>query len=372
MTDLRESPGWTEGDSRHFIDYGAWFVPERETQIDTICSVIPPASDGAVIVDVCCGEGLLSQTLARRFPRSESHALDGSRTMRASATRKLEATGVAHRVSVIDLAQRGWRTFDTPVHAFASSLAIHHLDGPAKARLFQDLSAVLAPGGVLVTCDLVEAQREAGRELWSRHWDDGVRERSLALDGDEKTLEFSRDDGWNYYADPDAGPVDMPLTQLDQMLWMADAGLTRIDVHWLRAGHAISSGMKPQEEGFSDIDDPPAEPETMCEGPIVQAGGRPMGKVEEVTTQGDSRSRIAASRWESGQEHSLWEGQMALVEHLERDGWEETLTLPPVVVPSADASDQEQLRSKVWPLPGTSQLTVARSHPSQRVGPGDL
>ena len=53
------------------------------------------------------------------------------------------------------------------------------------------------------------------------------------------------DHGWNYYADPDADPADMPSTLFDQMLWMADAGLTGIDVHWLRAGHAIFSGMKP-------------------------------------------------------------------------------------------------------------------------------
>ena len=246
MIDSREPPGWTEDDSRHFIDYGAWFVPERETQIDTICSVVPPPTDGAVIVEICCGEGLLCQALADRFPRAEIHALDGSPAMLASARRKLEAAGAAHRVARIDLARRDWRTFDTPVHAFVSSLAVHHLDGPAKARLFRDLSAALAPGGVLVICDLVEAQRDAGRELWKRHWDDGVRERSLALDGDERMLEFFRADGWNYYADPDADPVDMPSTLLDQLLWMADAGLTGVDVHWLRAGHAIFSGIKPR------------------------------------------------------------------------------------------------------------------------------
>ena len=253
MTDSREPPRWTENDSRHFIDYGAWFVPERETQIDTVCGVIPPAPDGAVIVDVCCGEGLLSGALARRFPRAEVHALDGSQKMLASARRRLEAAGAAHRVAVIDLARRDWRAFDMPVHAFVSSLAVHHLDGPAKARLFRDLTAALAPGGVLVICDLVEAQRETGRELWKRHWDDGVRERSLALDGDERMLEFFRNDGWNYYADPDADPIDTPSTLFDQLLWMAHAGLTGIDVHWLRAGHAIFSGIKPAAQS-----DPPS------------------------------------------------------------------------------------------------------------------
>ena len=245
MTETDRAPGWTEDDSRYFIDRGAYFVPERETQIDTICGVVPPAPDGAAIVEICCGEGLLCEALARRFPNAEIHALDGSETMLASAKARLEATGVAHRAAFIDIAGTDWRAFETPVHAFVSSLAVHHLAGPDKARLFADLAAALAPGGVVVICDLVEAQREAGLALWRRHWDDGVRERSLALDGDEKMLDVFRDDGWNYYADPDADPADTPSPLFDQLRWMAEAGLTAIDVHWLRAGHAIFSGAKP-------------------------------------------------------------------------------------------------------------------------------
>jgi len=245
MRETRDVPGRTEDDARYFIDHGAYFVPDREVQMDTVCSVIPPAPDGAVIVDICCGEGLLCEALAQRFSRAEIHALDGSPTMLASAKSRLEATGVAHRTAIIDIAETDWRTFDTQVHAFVSSLAVHHLDGSAKARLFRDLTAALAPGGVVVICDLVEAQRKAGLDLWKRYWDEGVRERSLALDGNEGMLGCFRHDGWNYYAAPDADPVNMPSTLFDRMLWMADAGMTAIDVHWLRAGHAVFSGMKP-------------------------------------------------------------------------------------------------------------------------------
>ena len=58
----------------------------------------------------------------------------------------------------------------------------------------------------------------------------GWRERSLKLDGDERMLEFFRNDGWNYYADPGSDPVDMPSGLFDQMRWMADAGMIGIDV----------------------------------------------------------------------------------------------------------------------------------------------
>ena len=66
------------------------------------------------------------------------------------------------------------------------ALATHHLDGPARARLFEDLAPALAAGGVVVVCDPVESQRKPGLEPWKRYWDDGSRGRSLKLDGDER------------------------------------------------------------------------------------------------------------------------------------------------------------------------------------------
>jgi len=245
MTDMAERSGWSEETSRHFIDHGAFFVPEREAQIDTLCSAIPPLPDGAAIVEICCGEGLLAEALAARFPAATIHALDGSPTMLASTRAKLEAAGVAYETRQIDIAAKDWRHFDKPVQAFVSSLAVHHLDGPGKAQLFFDLAAALAPGGVIVICDLVEAQREAGRALWQRQWDEGVAQRALALDGTTAMLEVFRADGWNYYADPTADPIDQPSSLLDQLRWLEDAGLVEADVHWLKAGHAIFSARKP-------------------------------------------------------------------------------------------------------------------------------
>ena len=245
MTADAPETGWNEQDSRAFLDTGAYYVPEREAQIDTVVGILPLPPDGAVIVDICCGEGLLAEAIARRFPAAELHALDGSPAMLAAAGARLEAAGARHRLVPIDIARRDWRRFPMPVHAFVSSLAIHHLDGPGKALLFADLARQLAPGGVLAVCDLVEAQREATRALWQRQWDEGVASRARTLDGHDGMLERFRQDGWNYYADPTADPVDMPSGLFDQLRWLADAGLTAIDVHWLKAGHAIFSGTRP-------------------------------------------------------------------------------------------------------------------------------
>ena len=82
-------------------------------------------------------------------------------------------------------------------------------------------------------------------EVAARQWDEAVRARALALDGDLRAFaEFQRLD-WNYYRDPGANAIDKPSSLAEQLTWLAEAGLTGADCHWLLAGHAILSGRKP-------------------------------------------------------------------------------------------------------------------------------
>src|SRR4051795_1600280 len=148
---VENRPAWSEDDSRNFLDLGRFFVPDREAQIAAILDVIPDPGDG-LLVDLCCGEGLLSRALLERFPRARVLAMDLSPTMLAKARATCAAiSGGAGRFDTrpFDLADRSWRAFPEPVRAFVSSLAIHHLDGPAKRQLYRDLAAALAPGGAL-------------------------------------------------------------------------------------------------------------------------------------------------------------------------------------------------------------------------------
>lgn len=237
--------GWSEDDSAAFLDAGDSYVPARELQIATICDAIPPRSGPIDLVELCCGEGLLSEALLERLPQAHLLALDGSAAMLAAAARRLARYDGRVTVTPFDLAAADWRRFPRPPHAVVSSLAIHHLDAAGKQRLYRDMAAALAPGGALVIADLVEAATEEGRRISAAHWDAAVRERSRLRFGDERALDEFRRRRWNYYDDPDADPDDQPSPLLDQLRWLETAGLERADVHWLRAGHAIFSARKP-------------------------------------------------------------------------------------------------------------------------------
>jgi tRNA (cmo5U34)-methyltransferase len=237
------TPGWDEHDSHDFIDLGRFFVPDREEQIAAVLDMIPDPGDG-LLVDLCCGEGLLSRALLERFPRARVIAMDLSPAMLEHARAALAAYGERFTARPFDLADRSWRSFPEPVRAFVSSLAVHHLDGAGKRELFLDLAAALAPGGAVVIADLVKPATRASHQLAARAWDDAVRRRSLELAGHLGPYEKFRDERWNLYADPEPDPIDQPSPLLDQLRWLEAAGLTGVDVYWMKAGHAVFGGVR--------------------------------------------------------------------------------------------------------------------------------
>ena len=184
------TPSWTESNSQTFLDYGRYFVPERERQIEMICGLIPPAPEGAVIVELCCGEGLLVQALLKRFPGCAVRGLDGSSEMLAAASKWLAAFGDRLKPHHFDLASNDWRFGIRDAHAVVSSLAIHHLDGPEKQTLFADVYRMLAAGGVFVIADVMAPAGAQAESVAADAWDWAVRQRSLELEGDLSGFEL--------------------------------------------------------------------------------------------------------------------------------------------------------------------------------------
>ncbi len=236
---------WSEADSETFSALGRYVVPERELQIRSICEMIAPLPGASHIVELCSGEGLLSRALLERFPEAVVHCFDGSPAMLAATRRATEAYADRVEIGSFDLAAQDWRRFDWPLQAVVSSLAIHHLDAAAKRALYGAMVQALAPGGALVVADLVAPAEALGERLAAGVWDDEVRRQSLAIDGDLGAFRRFQETHWNLFSDPDPDPLDQPSPLLDQLLWLCEAGLTAVDVYWMKAGHAVFGGKRP-------------------------------------------------------------------------------------------------------------------------------
>lgn len=235
---------WSEQESQTFIDFGRYFVPEREQQIAAFADLIPARHQPFTVLELCCGEGLLAGALLEQFPTCTVYGLDGSPAMLEHASRRLAQYGERFRPQLFDLADRSWRTQSASIHAVVSSLTIHHLDGAQKQQLFRDMARLLEPDGVLVIADVIAPASRAGLELAAKAWDAAVRRRALEIDGNLDAVAYFERERWNMYRYPEENGIDKPSRLLDQLKWLEQAGFTDVDVYWMQAGHALFGGRK--------------------------------------------------------------------------------------------------------------------------------
>ena len=233
---------WTEEASQEFIDYGRYFVPARETQLNIISSLIPPRDDVFEVIELACGEGLLAETILQQHPTAIVQGYDGSPAMLAKAEARLSSFGSRFITHEFDLFDYHWRKVTHFVHAVVSSLTIHHLDGAQKQMLFEDVYHMLHQGGAFIVADLVQPASELGTAVAAQAWNEAVKTRSQAIDGNLDAYEEFTNTHWNLFTYPD--PMDKPSGLFEQLQWLEEAGFTAVDVYWMQAGHAIYGGQK--------------------------------------------------------------------------------------------------------------------------------
>jgi len=239
---------WTESESATYRDLSRYAVPQRERQTALIVDRVGATAATGDVLEICCGEGLLTAALLEHLPAGRVLAYDGSDSMLA-ATRERAARSIAGADRLvtrkIDIADRDWRRFEAPLRAAVSSLAVHHLDGPGKRALFADLHAALAPGGVFVLADVIQPTSAAGSAIAADLWDQEVKGRALSLDGDLGGFEAFRRADWNHFRHETLDPIDKPSTVAEHLDWLRDAGFAEVDLHWMTAGQMILSAVRP-------------------------------------------------------------------------------------------------------------------------------
>jgi tRNA (cmo5U34)-methyltransferase len=138
-------------DPATYLDMMHEEVPAYERLQETVAS----ASDDvpgvvARVLDLGTGTGETLAAVLARHRGARAVGIDKSAGMLDEARRRLVALPV--ELVVGDLADR---LPQGPFDLVISALAVHHLDGPAKAGLFRRVAAVLRPGGRFVLGDVV-------------------------------------------------------------------------------------------------------------------------------------------------------------------------------------------------------------------------
>ena len=247
----QEQSGWTEVDSALYRELSAVAVPRREEQLAALVALLPFGRDEVFgVVELGCGEGVLAAAVLDAYPRASVLALDGSASMLQETSARLQRFGGRARLGEFDLASPEWRGRMAGADAVVSSLAIHHLSGEGKRRLFEDAARETTERAAMLIVDVVEPARD---EAWRYHadvYDMAAELKSRDQTGSGDLYERLGEEEWNFFRFPDPGEMPSPL--FDQLAWLREAGFGSVDCFWLLAGHAVYGGFKSGAESMSD------------------------------------------------------------------------------------------------------------------------
>jgi SAM-dependent methyltransferase len=155
------------------IDWQAWlqrwdaqqmrYLPEREERftvmLDVLAALLPP---DFVALDLACGPGAISQRLLARFPQARTIALDYNPVLLHLGQQAL--AGLDGRITWLtqSLTEPAWITpvraaleqlGRTQLDAVLSTTALHWLPIEHLTRVYNQLGALVRPGGVLINGD---------------------------------------------------------------------------------------------------------------------------------------------------------------------------------------------------------------------------
>ena len=239
----QEQSNWSEEDSALYRELAAVAVPRREEQLASLVALLPFGRDESFyVVELACGEGVLSAAILDAYPNARSLALDGSASMRDATSARLSGYGERAEVSGFDLASDDWRGVMDGADAVVSSLALHHLDADGKRRLFADVARRTSGRGALLIADIVEPLSQQAWAYNADVYDLAAKLRSHAETGSYELYERLIEEEWNFFRFPE--PTELPSPLFDQLAWLRDAGFVGADCFWLLAGHAVYGGSK--------------------------------------------------------------------------------------------------------------------------------
>ncbi len=183
------------------------------------------------ILELGCGTGNLTCLLAQTFPNAHLTFVDIAPEMLAIARQK-----IASLTDRFEAVQSDFNALDLPENTFdlvISSIALHHLDDPDKARLYRNIFRWLKPGGrfrCADQCMILPAGIGAPqlRDRWlSLSREKGANEEEIAL--------------WVRHSDES----DHYTPIFTHFQWLSEAGFQHIDCYWRKVYWTLYGGEKP-------------------------------------------------------------------------------------------------------------------------------
>jgi tRNA (cmo5U34)-methyltransferase len=190
------------------------------------------------ILDIGCGDGIISGEILRVDGSASITLLDGSEDMLDTARERLKdfANTQFIRASFQDVLEKDILTRDFDF--IVSALAIHHVAQDEKRSLFRTIYAHLKPDGHFVNIDVILAPNEALEEWYMALWKEWISERKISLGIDDH--HYLDDITRRYKENKD----NKPDTLKNQMDTLREIGFKDIDCFYKYGIFSMFGGRK--------------------------------------------------------------------------------------------------------------------------------
>lgn len=195
--------------SKNYLEDMVKIVPYYLQLLDNFTKDIPESFKPKHILDLGCGNGIITSKLLPLFPDAHYTLLDASDKMLELCKAQF---GVQHKTYISSYFQ-DYQFKDQQFDMVVAGFSIHHCNAKDKQVLFNKIYQSLTPKGVLVCSDLMVDKYEPSHQVLLEYWKSFV----VKHNSDYEIWDWLMDHYRTY---------DQPDSLNNQLDWLKQAGFT--------------------------------------------------------------------------------------------------------------------------------------------------
>lgn len=226
--------------ARGYLEIADALVVGRQRSLEILQSFYRhffPERGQNVVLDLGCGDGILTYELLQVDETLSAILVDGSEEMLNKARERLTGTARIQFIEASFQELASGKIALPRIDLAVSALAIHHLTSEEKSSLFEHIYSRLNPGGGLVNIDTVRSPFPQIEEWHLELWHDAVFERLPGAELKDTLERVSR----QYTQREHYAKVD---TLESQMKSLSEAGFADVDCFYKQGMFAMYGGRK--------------------------------------------------------------------------------------------------------------------------------
>jgi tRNA (cmo5U34)-methyltransferase len=197
-----------------------------------------PSPVNLCVLDLGCGDGIVTEYILNRYPKNNFSLLDGCAEMLSKAKERLKEKPV--RFIQMSFEEYIDKKIEAEKYDFIfSSMAIHHLPFEDKGKIYSKIYAELRAKGLFLNYDVVLPVSEFSEKIQFHMWIDWMNETMAKNNLNDEIGKFNKLPDI-YKSKEENKPSDL----FDQLRLLAEAGFKDVDCFYKYCIFALFGGTK--------------------------------------------------------------------------------------------------------------------------------